>query len=68
MKDLRRLVVTLVIVFTSGSDTSSPEGVAEAAVSAANDQDSAAIALLLSMSFSTSVSSSRARKRVFKLL
>jgi hypothetical protein len=33
------VVVILVITLTGGSDTSSPEGVAEAAVSAANDND-----------------------------
>jgi hypothetical protein len=33
------VVVVLIIVLTSGADTSSPQGVAEAAVSAANDQD-----------------------------
>jgi hypothetical protein len=33
------VVVVLIITLTGGADTGSPEGVAEAAVSAANDQD-----------------------------
>jgi hypothetical protein len=38
------VVVVLVIVLTGGSDTSSPEGVAESAVSAFNDQNIDALA------------------------
>jgi copper chaperone CopZ len=37
------VVVVLIIVLTGGSDTSSPEGIAESAVSAANDKDIDAI-------------------------
>ncbi|HEY0700002.1 MAG TPA: hypothetical protein VGD43_19595 [Micromonospora sp.] len=38
------VVVVLIIVLTGGGDTSSPEGVAESAVSAFNDQDINALA------------------------
>jgi hypothetical protein len=37
------VVVILVIALTGGADTSSPEGVAEAAVAAVNDEDVAAL-------------------------
>jgi hypothetical protein len=40
------IAVVLIIVLTGGSDTSSPEGTAQAAVDAVNDKDSAALAEL----------------------